>query len=133
MAPGRLADPSRLASPSRRNGDCTASARPSRRNGPPRSSGPPRWIGPREAKRLLALGSENAVKAWARCGLLRSRKLPNGRTQVLLDDVLRRREETEGLSAVDGAEAISTQEALALLRPRSGEDRRRTAGADSTR
>src|SRR5438874_996268 len=57
------------------------------------------WVGTTEAKRLLGVSSENTVKAWARLGLLRSRRLPNGRTQVLLDDVLRRREETEGLSA----------------------------------
>jgi hypothetical protein len=62
------------------------------------------WIGTSEAKRLLGVGSENTVKAWARLGLLRSRLLPNGRTQVLLDDVLRRREETEGLSAIGGDE-----------------------------
>jgi len=35
-------------------------------------------------------------------GLLRGRTLPNGRVQVLLDDVLHRREENEGLSATGG-------------------------------
>src|SRR5688572_26081436 len=56
-----------------------------------------RWIGTTQAKRLLALGSENTVKVWARTGLLRSRTLPNGRIQVLLDDVLhRRREKADG-------------------------------------
>jgi hypothetical protein len=65
------------------------------------SQGEARWIGTTEAKRLLGVGSENTVKAWARLGL-RSRRLPNGRTQVLLDDVLRRRAEDEALFAVGG-------------------------------
>lgn len=77
------------------------------------------WVGTTEAKRLLGLGSENTVKAWARMRLLRSRTLPNGRIQVLLDDVLHRREDTEALSAIDGGEETSIEEALHLLRPRS--------------
>jgi hypothetical protein len=92
-----------------------------------------RWVGTTEAKRLLGLGSENTVKAWARTGLLRSRTRPNGRIQVLLDDVLRRREESEGLSAIDGDEEISTEEALRLLRPRLGMCSLDRARADSTR
>src|ERR671939_553962 len=56
-----------------------------------------RWIGTTEAKHLLGVGSENTVKAWARLGLLHSRKLPNGRIQVLVDDVLRQRAENEAL------------------------------------
>ncbi len=48
-----------------------------------------RWIGTTHAKRLLGVGSENTVKAWVRYGYLRGRVLPNGRTQVRLDDVLR--------------------------------------------
>ena len=60
------------------------------------------WVGTTEAKRLIGVGSENTVKAWARLGLLRSRTLPNGRTQVLLEDVLRRRAEDEALLAADG-------------------------------
>lgn len=73
-----------------------------------------RWVGTTQAKRLLDIGSENTVKAWARMGLLRSRTLPNGRVQVLLDDVLRRREETEGLSAIGGDEL--TEEELRIMR-----------------
>src|SRR5688572_25511128 len=60
------------------------------------------WIGTTEAKRLLGLGSENTVKAWARAGRLRSRVQPNGRIQVLLDDVLHLREAAEGVSAFGG-------------------------------
>jgi hypothetical protein len=73
-----------------------------------------RWIGTTEAKRLLGVGSENTVKAWARLGLLRSRTLANGRTQVLVDDVLRRRAEHEALLAVGGEEL--TPEELRLLK-----------------
>ena len=65
-----------------------------------------RWIGTTAAKRLLGVGSENTVKAWARLGLLRSRQRPHGRIQVLLDDVLRRRAENEALLAVDGEELV---------------------------
>src|SRR5947209_5315979 len=72
------------------------------------------WVGTTDAKRLLGVHSENTVKAWARLGLLRSRQLPNGRTQVRLDDVLRRREETEGLSAIGGDDL--TAEELHSLR-----------------
>ncbi|HEV2121282.1 MAG TPA: hypothetical protein VGW38_00710 [Chloroflexota bacterium] len=61
-----------------------------------------KWIGTTEAKRLLGLGSENTVKAWARAGRLRSRVQPNRRIQVLLDDVLRDREAAEGLTAFGG-------------------------------
>ncbi|MBI4498979.1 MAG: hypothetical protein HY689_13890 [Chloroflexi bacterium] len=78
-----------------------------------------RWVGTTAAKRLLALGSENTVKVWARMGLLRSRRLPNGRIQVLLDDVLRRREETEGLSAI-GGEDLTREELQALREDRPG-------------
>lgn len=56
-----------------------------------------RWVCMPEAKRLLGLPSENTVEAWARMGLLRSRTLPNDGMQVLLDDVLRRREVSERL------------------------------------
>lgn len=73
-----------------------------------------RWVGTTEAKRLLGVSSENTVKAWARSGLLRNRKLPNGRIQVLLDDVLERRAETEDLTAIGGDEL--TPEELRLLR-----------------
>lgn len=49
------------------------------------------WIGTVEAQRLLGVQSVNTVKAWARLGLLRSRRLPNGRLKLHLDDVLRER------------------------------------------
>jgi hypothetical protein len=57
------------------------------------------WIGTVEAQRLLGVKSINTVKAWARLGLLRSRRAPNGRLKVHLDDVLRERQTYEALSA----------------------------------
>ena len=78
----------------------------------------PRWVGTAEAKGLLPVDSEDTVKYWARKGSLGSRKLRNGRIQVLLDDVLLRREQREGLSAIDLGGGISTEEVLRLLRPR---------------
>jgi hypothetical protein len=91
-----------------------------------------RWVGTAKAKRLLAVDSEEIVRAWARSGFLRSRTGPNGRLQLLLDDVLRRREETEGLSAIDGDQEISTEEALSLLRPRSAKNLWDHESPDST-
>src|SRR5919201_4042551 len=78
-----------------------------------------RWIGTTEAKRLLGVGSENTVKAWAKMGLLRSRTQPNGRIQVLLDDVLRRREEREAITAIGGRD-LTEAELEALHRSRPG-------------
>jgi hypothetical protein len=78
-----------------------------------------RWIGTTEAKRLLGLSSENTVKAWARSGLLRHRKLANKRTQVLLDDVLARRAEEEDLTAIPGGE-LSPDEVRVLRETRPG-------------
>jgi hypothetical protein len=74
----------------------------------------PHWVSTTEAERLLGLDAEDTVKVWARMGLLRSRDLPDGRIQVLLDDVLHRREETEGLSAIGGDEL--TDEELRVMR-----------------
>jgi hypothetical protein len=78
-----------------------------------------RWVGTTEAKRLLGVSSENTIKAWARRGLLRHRTLPNGRVQVLLDDVLERRAETEDLAALGGDE-LSTEELRILRQTRPG-------------
>ncbi len=77
------------------------------------------WVGTTEAKRLLGLGSENTVKAWARSGRLRSRVQPNGRIQVLLDDVLQLREAAEGVSAF-GGEDLTEEELEELHRSRPG-------------
>lgn len=77
------------------------------------------WIGTTEAKRLLGVGSENTVKAWAKMGFLRSRTLPNGRIQVLLDDVLKEREMREDITAIGGRD-LTEQELEALHQSRPG-------------
>jgi hypothetical protein len=77
------------------------------------------WVGTAEAQRLLGLGSEDAVTAWVRAGRLRSRVPPHGRVQILLDDVLRRREEAEGVGAF-GGEDLTEDELEELERGRPG-------------
>ena len=77
------------------------------------------WGGTTEAKRLLGVGSENTVKAWAKMGLLRSRTQANGRTQVLLDDVLKEREEREAITAIGGRD-LTEEELEDLHRSRPG-------------
>jgi hypothetical protein len=78
-----------------------------------------RWVGTTEAKRLLGVRSENTIKAWARSGLLRHRTLPNGRIQVLLNDVLERWAETDDLTAMGGDE-LSADELRTLRQTRPG-------------
>lgn len=97
------------------------------------------WIGTVEAQRLLGVKSINTVKAWARLGLLRSRRGPNGRLKVHLEDVLREAraqcdletlggideplspEEWDGLQRQDspGSEAI-TREIVRIAAAREG-------------
>jgi hypothetical protein len=58
------------------------------------------WIGTVAARRLLGVKSINTVKAWARLGLLRSRRTAGGRIQVHLDDVLEQRQAWQELGAI---------------------------------
>ena len=60
------------------------------------------WIGTVEAQRLLGVQSINTVKAWAKLGLLRSRRGPSGRLKVHLDDVLREAQAQRDLDAMGG-------------------------------
>lgn len=60
------------------------------------------WIGTVEAQRLLGVQSINTVKAWAKLGLLRSRRRPSGRLKVHLDDVLREAQAQRDLDAMGG-------------------------------
>lgn len=60
------------------------------------------WIGTVEAQRLLGVKSINTVKAWARLGLLRSRRGPHGRLKVHLEDVLREARAQRDLAAAGG-------------------------------
>jgi hypothetical protein len=71
------------------------------------------WIGTTKAKRLLGLGSENTIKAWARLGLLRSRYEPNGRLKVRLDDVLAQKTLRAALTG-DGDDREMTTEEYAV-------------------
>ena len=64
-------------------------AAPPRRDPTPRPTPRAAWIGTTHARRLLDVGSENTIKNWVRYGYLRGRRLPNGRVQVLLEDVHR--------------------------------------------
>jgi hypothetical protein len=54
-----------------------------------------RWIGTVEARKFLGVQSVNTVKAWAKRGLLRSRRLPNGRLMISFEDVLEERWRSE--------------------------------------
>lgn len=96
------------------------------------SSEDARWVGTSEAKRLLGVSSGNTVKAWVRLGLLRSRTLPNGRIQVLLDDVLFRRAEREALMAIGGDE-LSAEELQILHDSRPGKNPWERVSADKQR
>ena len=60
------------------------------------------WIGTVEAQRLLGVQSINTVKAWAKIGLLRSRRGPSGRLKIHLDDVLREARAQRDLEAMGG-------------------------------
>ncbi|MBA2450226.1 MAG: hypothetical protein H0V51_19605 [Chloroflexi bacterium] len=71
------------------------------------------WVGEEEARRILGFTMENAIKAWARLELLRSR-IQDGRLEVRLDDVLYRRMENEALRAIGGEDL--TEEELKIMR-----------------
>jgi hypothetical protein len=71
------------------------------------------WVGTTRAKRLLGVASENTVKAWARIGLLRSRREPNGRLKVRLDDVLAQKALRDALTG-DGDDREMTPEEYAI-------------------
>ena len=73
------------------------------------------WIGTVEARRLLGVKSINTVKAWARLGLLRSRRGPNGRLKVHLEDVLREARAQRELEALGGLDEPLSPEAWEAL------------------
>ena len=74
------------------------------------------WIGTVEAQRLLGVKSINTVKAWARLGLLRSRRGPNGRLKVHLEDVLREARAQRELEALGGLDEPLSPGAWEALR-----------------
>ena len=76
------------------------------------SHGDSLWVGTTEAKRLIGIRSEQTIRSWARSGRLRSRTLPNGRIQVLRDDILHGSQKqmpslAEGISSADHIEGLS--------------------------
>jgi hypothetical protein len=68
------------------------------------------WVGTVEAQRLLGVQSVNTVKAWAQLGILRSRRLPNGRLQLHLDDLLRERAAIETQAAFPDDAPVTDEE-----------------------
>ena len=79
-----------------------------------------RWVSPTEARRLLGATSADTVKALLRMGLLRSRNAVSGRTEVMLEDVLREREAREELLAIGGDDLTGEElEALHATQPGS--------------
>ena len=81
------------------------------------------WIGTVEAQRLLGVKSINTVKAWARLGVLRSRREPNGRIKVSLEDVLARRSINADLEGDGDNRELSPEEHRILGSPLSPEER----------
>jgi len=81
-----------------------------------------RWIGTTRAKRLLGVQSENTVKAWARLGILRSRREANGRLKVNLADALEYRATRAALMGDGDDREISQDEYAMLRRPMSPEE-----------
>lgn len=80
------------------------------------------WIGTTKARRLLGVRSENSVKAWARLGVLRSRREPNGRLKVSLEDVLARRAINTDLEGDGDNRELSPEEHRILAEPLSSEE-----------
>ena len=78
-----------------------------------------RWISAEEARRLLGVATEATVVAWARLDLLRSRALPDGGIELLLEDVLRQRLERDELLAAGGDE-IAPEDLRVLREERPG-------------
>ncbi|MBI3973317.1 MAG: hypothetical protein HY332_18760, partial [Chloroflexi bacterium] len=76
------------------------------------------WIGVRQARSLLGVRSDATVRAKAKHGFIRGTSTAAGRLLLLLDDVLKEREEDEALCAFGGDE-LSHEELMYLLRPNS--------------
>lgn len=68
-----------------------------------------------EAQRLLGVQSINTVKAWAKLGLLRSRRGPSGRLKVHLEDVLREAQAQRDLDAMGGIDDPEEANEMILL------------------
>ena len=78
-----------------------------------------RWINAEEARRLIEATSERTIEAWARLELVRSRRLPDGRLQVSLDDLLERKAINAALVGPFDDEPLSSEELEALSKART--------------
>lgn len=74
------------------------------------------WVGTVEAQRLLGVQSINTVKAWARLGILRSRREPNGRLKVHLEDVLREAGAQRDPDALNGGDELASEDLRRIRR-----------------
>lgn len=79
-----------------------------------------RWVEADEERRLIEAASERTIESWARLGLVRSRRLPDGRLQVSLDDLLERKAINAALAGPFDDQPLSPEELEALRRARIG-------------
>jgi hypothetical protein len=79
-----------------------------------------RWIDAEEARQLIGALSERTIEVWARLELVRSRRLPDGRLQVSLDDLLERKAINAALAGPFNDEPMSPEELETLSKARSG-------------
>ncbi len=79
-----------------------------------------RWVGADEARQLLEVASERTIEAWARLGLVRSCRLPDGRLQVSLDDLLERKAINAALVGPFDDQPLSPEEMESLRKTRTG-------------
>lgn len=79
-----------------------------------------RWIDAEEARQLIDATSERTIEAWARLELVRSRRLPNGRLQISLEDLLERKAIMAALAGPFDDEPLSPEEMESLRKARIG-------------
>lgn len=92
-----------------------------------------RWIDAEEARRLIEAESTRTIEGWARLELVRSRRLPDGRLQVSLDDLLERKAIDMALAGPFEDDSLSPEEMDVLSRTRPGSlpwQRKNTPGGE---
>jgi hypothetical protein len=77
-----------------------------------------RWIDAGEARQLIGALSERTIEVWARRELVRSRRLPDGRLQVSLDDLLERKAIMAALAGPFDDGPLSPEELESLRKAR---------------
>lgn len=78
------------------------------------------WVEIDEARRLIEATSDRTIESWARLGLVRSRRLSDGRLQVRLDDLLERKAINAALVGPCDDQPLSPEEMEALRRAQIG-------------